>query len=98
MHRRQHLSPSQDEVEAAFTLSLSQLLDPALAGHEDLGLRSSKAPYYLGGPAKVGALVVVRSNEEGGGWDRPTRSHVLPHPIRFNAHAHTSFSTFTAHC
>lgn len=53
----QHLSPSPDEVEALFTLSIPQLLDPALAGHEDLGLRSSKAPYYLGGPAKASVLL-----------------------------------------
>lgn len=60
---QQHLCPSEDEVATLFTLSLQQLLDPSLAGHEDLGLRSSKAPYYLGGPAKASKAGTARQGE-----------------------------------
>jgi len=61
-------SPCAAEVAAVFHLSLPQLLDPTLAGREDLkdtkeggkaregGRRRLNMPYFEGGPAKVWGL------------------------------------------
>jgi hypothetical protein len=51
-----HFSPDPSEVAGIFTLSLAQLLDPALAGREDLeggGRKRLNVPFFEGGPAKV---------------------------------------------